>query len=527
MASDDEFMSEVSDFSGDDQPFDPDEDMEQDYEDTLSETGSLSDGGFSPMDKGKGRAMDDDEDSAAHKIDYKVFSIDQLLQEQMKSIDYVTDMLHLKPESAAVLLRHFAWKKDKLIEAYMEDSETTLTKAGIHETGTQPRIKRMRGFTCQVCYNDDDDQETLALSCDHRYCRECYSHYLQSKIVDEGESRRIQCMNSKCAVIVDEKTVELLVSTDALAKYRKLLNRTYVDDNSHLRWCPAPNCENAIECSVAPRQLDLVIPTVHCDCGHTFCFGCGQNDHRPCCCPIVKRWLKKCADDSETSNWISANTKECTKCHSTIEKNGGCNHMTCRKCKWEFCWVCLGPWSEHGTAWYNCARYEEKGGIDIAADAQSKSRASLERYLHYYNRYSNHQLSIQNEVTLQTRADQQISALLEVSSLSWIEAQFINNAVATLGRARNVLKWTYAMAYYLQRNSQTEILENLQNDLERVVETLAELIEKPLPENDLASFRQDVLDKSNYVQKRTDVILNDTLAGYDEERWQWAEPIKL
>lgn len=134
--------------------------------------------------------------------------------------------------------------------------------------------------------------------------------------------------------------------------------------------------------------------------------------------------------------------------------------MTCRKCHWDFCWVCLGPWSEHGTSWYNCSRYEEKG--EVHADAQSKSRASLERYLHYYNRYANHQLSIKNETALQARADQQISALLEVSSLSWIEAQFINNAVATLGRARNILKWTYAMAYYLQRNSQTEILENLQ-----------------------------------------------------------------
>jgi len=42
----------------------------------------------------------------------------------------------------------------------------------------------------------------------------------------------------------------------------------------------------------------------------------------------------------------------------------------------------MGPWSEHGTAWYNCSRYEEKGGDAINQDAQSKSRASLERYLH-------------------------------------------------------------------------------------------------------------------------------------------------
>jgi ariadne-1 len=128
-----------------------------------------------------------------------------------------------------------------------------------------------------------------------------------------------------------------------------------------MTWCPAPNCEYAIQCSVPQRSLDVVIPTVSCACSHVFCFGCGlDGDHRPCCCPIVKRWIKKCKDDSETSNWISANTKECTKCQTTIEKNGGCNvsfsrleplstvlrkeltlgplrfvqHMTCKKCKW-------------------------------------------------------------------------------------------------------------------------------------------------------------------------------------------------
>nr|2M9Y_A Chain A, E3 ubiquitin-protein ligase ARIH1 [Homo sapiens] len=70
---------------------------------------------------------------------------------------------------------------------------------------------------------------------------------------------------------------------------------------------------------------------------------------------------KKCDDDSETSNWIAANTKECPKCHVTIEKDGGSNHMVCRNqnCKAEFCWVCLGPWEPHGSAWYNCNRYNE------------------------------------------------------------------------------------------------------------------------------------------------------------------------
>lgn len=66
---------------------------------------------------------------------------------------------------------------------------------------------------------------------------------------------------------------------------------------------------------------------VHCRCNHVFCFACGENWHDPVKCSLLRRWIKKCDDDSETSNWIAANTKECPKCNATIEKDGGCNHM--------------------------------------------------------------------------------------------------------------------------------------------------------------------------------------------------------
>lgn len=170
-----------------------------------------------------------------------------------------------------------------------------------------------------------------------------------------------------------------------------------MDDSSNLRWCPAPNCEYAIECNIgassstssraaAKRRkregpTSYIVPTVKCQCGHSFCFSCGLEGHAPAVCDIVKLWVRKCEDDSETANWIQANTKECPKCSSTIEKNGGCNHMNCRKCRYEFCWICSGPWSEHGNNFYNCNRYDEKSGTD-ARDSQQKSRASLERYLH-------------------------------------------------------------------------------------------------------------------------------------------------
>jgi ariadne-1 len=162
-----------------------------------------------------------------------------------------------------------------------------------------------------------------------------------------------------------------------------------VDDRNTFKWCPSPNCEYAVECQVKQTQLAEIVPTVTCECGHVFCFGCSLPDHKPSICGLVKLWLKKCQDDSETANWMSANTKECIKCGSTIKKMiclielklGGCNHMTCRKCKHEFCWICSGPWSDHGTQWYTCNRFDEKGGVE-ARDSQAKSRRDLERYLH-------------------------------------------------------------------------------------------------------------------------------------------------
>jgi hypothetical protein len=41
-------------------------------------------------------------------------------------------------------------------------------------------------------------------------------------------------------------------------------------------------------------------------------------------------WNEKCANESETANWILLHTKKCPKCTSRIEKNQGCNHMHCK-----------------------------------------------------------------------------------------------------------------------------------------------------------------------------------------------------
>ncbi|KAI8907087.1 hypothetical protein DFJ77DRAFT_484361 [Powellomyces hirtus] len=548
--------------------YDSDTGMDVDDDEEEGEDDYGAGDGFAPV-------VADRDVKKPYEVDFKVHSTDEIVAFQTKEVAHVAGILGCLPEHAATLLRTFKWNKERLIERYMEDPEGESEKAGVvMDAQKQAKFAIVKGFECPICCNDDADMETLALHCEHRFCRDCYAHYLNEKVAEQGESRRIQCMSAGCKVVVDEITVEKVVAPEILAKYRSLLLRTYVDDSVHLKWCPAPDCVYAIECHIASNQLLEVVPTVRCKCGHQFCFGCGLPDHQPCICVLVRFWLKKCADDSETANWISANTKECMKCMSTIEKNGGCNHMTCKKCKHEFCWVCLGPWSDHGTAWYNCNRFDEKASID-ARDTQAKSRQALERYLHYYNRYANHEQSAKLSSELLEKTAIKMEALQSTSTLSWIEVQFLRKACDVLLESRMTLKWTYSFAYFLSRDNMTALFEDNQRDLEMAVENLNELLERPIPGVDVAStaattitpqqqpshhhvnngagtptsmskepsatslppltpshsapsvlvedsirdLRQQVLDKMGYVKTRREVLLSDTTQGLREHRW--------
>ena len=178
----------------------------------------------------------------------------------------------------------------------------------------------------------------------------------------------------------------------------------------------------------------------------------------------------------------------------------------------------MGLWSEHGTSWYNCNRYEEKSGTE-ARDSQAKSRQSLERYLHYYNRYAKHEQSAKLDKDIFHKTEKKMTLLQSSSNMSWIEVQFLETASKALQQCRQTLKWTYAFAYYLARNNQTEIFEDNQKDLEMAVESLSEMFEKPVAE--LAGLKVDILDKTAYCNKRRVILLSDTAENLKNGKWEF------
>jgi ariadne-1 len=112
------------------------------------------------------------------------------------------------------------------------------------------------------------------------------------------------------------------------------------------------------------------------------------------------------------------------------------------------------------------------------------------------------------------------------SSLSWIEVQFLKKAADILADCRATLKWTYAMAFYLEKDNQTHLFEDNQADLEMATENLSELLEAPIEAENITDLRAKTQDKSVYVMKRHEILLRDTLEGLAEDRWKWTVTVR-
>lgn len=495
------------------------------------------------------------ESQQVEDFSYEILSPEQIVQHMVDSIKDVNQVLQIPATTTRILLNHFRWDKEKLMERYyIGDQEKLFDEAHVippqHIAAPPPKFvgkKSVGGVgvkggsrgssgsegaagssqdgaaggevLCDICLIPMPVNAMTGLECGHEFCTICWTEYLTTKIMDEGMGQKISCAAHRCDILVDDMTVMKLVSDSRVKlKYQQHITNSFVDCNLLMRWCPAADCIYAAKVTYSDAK------PVDCNCGHSFCFSCGNNWHDPVKCFYLKKWIKKCDDDSETSNWIAANTRECPKCHVTIEKDGGCNHMVCKQqnCKADFCWVCLGPWEPHGSSWYNCNRFDEDDAKK-ARDAQEKSRAALARYLFYCNRYMNHMQSLKFEHKLYASVRQKMEEMQQ-HNMSWIEVQFLKKAVDVLTQCRSTLMYTYVFAFYLKRNNHSIIFEDNQKDLENATEQLSEYLEREITSDILVDIKQKVQDKSRYCENRRAVLLSHCHEGYEKEFWEYQHP---
>ncbi|XP_050098346.1 potential E3 ubiquitin-protein ligase ariadne-2 isoform X2 [Anopheles aquasalis] len=349
---------------------------------------------------------------------------------------------------------------------------------------------------CPVCVTVQSTDKFHRLSCQHSFCRDCWAMHFEIQI-GQGISTQIECMEQRCDVRVPEDLVLNLLNRPVLRdKYQQFAFADYVKSHPELRFCPGPNCQIIIRSQdISPKKATCKV------CKTSFCFRCGTDYHAPTDCQIIRKWLTKCADDSETANYISAHTKDCPKCHICIEKNGGCNHMQCFNCKHDFCWMCLGDWKAHGSEYYECSRYKENPNI-AHESVHAQAREALKKYLHYYERWENHSKSLQLEQQTLDRMKARINEKVMKGLGTWIDWQHLFDAAALLAKCRYTLQYTYPYAYYME--SRKELFEYQQAQLEAEIENLSWKVERAE-----TTDRGELENQMDIAEKRRTTLLKD------------------
>lgn len=337
---------------------------------------------------------------------------------------------------------------------------------------------------CSVCGEEMTEETGHALAtCGHWFCSSCWESYLSNKI-NKGQAVYINCPHFKCVSLVPERAVKRLVDETTFNKFKKFLMNSFVEDSDHLKWCPAPGCGRVITSDMISRKV------VSCLCGHVFCFQCGLEAHLPVPCDQMRMWQKKCEDESETNNWIAANTKDCPKCLLPTEKNGGCNHMTCRHCKYEYCWVCMKDWKGHN-GYYVCNKIEKKR-LKTSSRSKSKKKEllreeekrqemklALDRYIEHFDRfmaYGNNQKFSRANLDALLRVD-----LILKSEATTAEVKFLRLAASLILECQSFLKYSVVLFYYLDdKNPLRGLYVFMHKELEEHLDQLLEALENPM-----------------------------------------------
>ncbi|KAL4456277.1 hypothetical protein ABPG74_014238 [Tetrahymena malaccensis] len=281
-------------------------------------------------------------------------------------------------------------------QAYIYNREQQMLSLQVKQFEQEERQLRQqqamsKRFTCNICMDEKNvNSEGRTLNCGCIFCFDCIKNYAEQK-VQNGEfyEQQLFCPNQckKEGSILDNFMLEDLLK-DNKVLYQKILDfraKDYQRD-PHIKLLKCPGyflmANNSNQPSIMQqnqiedfRMRKISIPrgfTIHecqnmweydsrnnlkqtkCNfCQYEFClFGC-EKTHKDFTCQQFKQWLQQNSQvDQEFQKLVQRDKLfQCPRCQSYIQKNGGCNHMTCRRpgCGKEFCCVCLAdhPCGKH------------------------------------------------------------------------------------------------------------------------------------------------------------------------------------
>eukprot|EP01130_Rhizamoeba_saxonica_P001406 TRINITY_DN11267_c0_g1_i1.p1 TRINITY_DN11267_c0_g1~~TRINITY_DN11267_c0_g1_i1.p1 ORF type:complete len:514 (+),score=94.39 TRINITY_DN11267_c0_g1_i1:42-1544(+) len=183
---------------------------------------------------------------------------------------------------------------------------------------------------CTICGDENITLHYLS-KCFDTFCVPCLDQWISARVKDQ--SHMIVCPDRNCSKQMEYNEILSLLSDEnkKVLFERKTLEMFLLQSND-FKWCP--KCENG------GFQTDEGCGTCT-ECDFSWCFSCNRENHIGFSCDEYTT-LHGHLDDEFYLNWWwkKKNSKICPKCRCSIEKSGGCSHMTCQQCSYDFCWLC-------------------------------------------------------------------------------------------------------------------------------------------------------------------------------------------
>ena len=434
-------------------------------------------------------------------LDFEIIQNSEIIKKRDEVIHRFIECSCLDYDEAELVLIYYNWNYEKLIEEWYDNIEKIKIESHIEQSPES--LKKISEYylknkinqdICPICYTEIEEGNSLSLKCNHQICQECYIEYINNKLLTEPISIIITpCPLSGCNLYLTRTIFKRCISqTKMKIIFAKSVVRNFTLTNKDIKLCPNPKC------NVSIRVHGNLAKEIKCQCDNIFCFSCLEESHIPCDCEMAKQWVEFTKDkgSGEDFVWIKENTKKCPKCQLPIEKNQGCNHMTCRRgvggCGYEFCWICMESWNEHKitsiNSYYTCKKEKDeeekktkKKNLYIPGRLKKLFEGykmnALERYIKYYKGWYNHYRNLEIADKIKERVKQFKKDLIEKKNLLENDIIFLDDSLNTICDCNRLLKYIYIFGYFLNDNVNITLFEYNLEILQNQTDSLLELIE--------------------------------------------------
>ncbi|KAK4494207.1 hypothetical protein PRZ48_014505 [Zasmidium cellare] len=177
----------------------------------------------------------------------------------------------------------------------------------------------------------------------HSTCSACWQQHLATQLTADKPTSQITC--PQCPYVLREVDIKALGSAETYAAFLDKMFQEAMQADPNWRTCPEATCSFGYLLTQEDEQSDSIFNCRVCQA--QYCVRCEVPMHRGQTCEAYQAENngRNVNEDEEASRvFLEEYAKVCPKCGVRIRKNGGCDHMTCRKCKHEFCWLCFAAY---------------------------------------------------------------------------------------------------------------------------------------------------------------------------------------